>query len=132
MMISITAFYTALLALIFVGLSFRTISLRNKHKVAIGHDQVSSLERAIRAHGNFSEYTPLALLLIYFVELNTDSYLMIHMLCISFLLGRIIHAININKTKENLNLRVVGMVLSLGVIIIAAIYILYVSFSKMI
>ena len=60
--------YAALLALLFVLLSIRTIRTRHSRKVALGHGDDPAMLRAMRVHANFAEYVPLALLLIYFVE----------------------------------------------------------------
>ena len=54
--------YAALLALLFIALSIRTIRARRAHKVAIGTGGHAAVERAMRVHANFAEYVPLALL----------------------------------------------------------------------
>ena len=56
--------YAALLALLFVALSWRTIGLRRRYCVAVGDGGQPELLRAMRVHANFAEYVPLALLLI--------------------------------------------------------------------
>lgn len=56
--------YAALLSLLFVALSIRTLRLRRRLSVSLGDDGHSAMVRAIRAHGNFAEYVPLGLLLI--------------------------------------------------------------------
>ncbi len=58
--------YAALLALLFVLLSIRTIRTRHSRKVALGHGDDPAMLRAMRVHANFAEYVPLALLLISF------------------------------------------------------------------
>ena len=116
----ITPFYAALLALIFVGLSFRTLLLRRKLRIPIGSGDDPVLARAIRVHANFAEYVPLALLLIIFVEGRTGASMLVHGLCIALTLGRIIHAYGVSQVEENLRLRVSGMILTLGTIIYAA------------
>ena len=54
----------------------------------------NKLKRNVRAHGNFSEYVPLFLILLFLtehLEIITISYLII--LCLIFLYGRIAHAV---------------------------------------
>ena len=116
----ITPLYAALLALIFVGLSFRTLLLRRKLGIPIGAGDNPVLARAIRAHANFAEYVPIALLLIIFVEGRTGAGMLVHGLCIALTVGRIIHAYGVSQVKENLRLRISGMILTLGTIIYAA------------
>ncbi len=64
----VTPIYAAVLALVFVGLSVRTIRLRRRARIAVGDGGDPRLARAMRVHTNFAEYVPLALLLIYFAE----------------------------------------------------------------
>ena len=67
----VTALYAALLALLLFILSIRVIGLRGNPAFAFiaqsrGDDEL--LQRAIRAHGNFTEYVPTMLILLYFLE----------------------------------------------------------------
>ncbi len=64
---NITILYAALLAILFVVLSIRTIRLRRSLKIGVGDAGNYKMLRAIRVHSNFSEYVPLAVLLIFFV-----------------------------------------------------------------
>ncbi len=123
----ITPFYAALLGLVFVILSFRTLLLRRKLKIGIGFSDQPLLIRAISAHSNFSEYVPLTLILIFFLEIETRANLLIHILCLSLFFGRIVHAYGISQVNENYNLRSIGMILTIGVIISTSIKLL--SFS---
>nr|WP_265324035.1 MAPEG family protein [Aeromonas veronii] len=50
--------YAALLALLFVLLSIRTIRTRHSRKVALGHGDDPAMLRAMRVHANFAEYVP--------------------------------------------------------------------------
>jgi len=116
----ITPLYAALLALLFVVLSFRTLLLRRKLGVAIGAGENPVLARAIRVHANFAEYVPIALLLIAFLEVQINARLLVHGLCIALIVGRILHAYGVSQVEENFRLRVSGMILTLGTIIYAA------------
>ncbi|CAG8445557.1 7841_t:CDS:2 [Ambispora leptoticha] len=51
------------------------------------------LQRTIRTHANFSEYIPITLLLLFFIEINRYlSPQIIHITCLFSLLARLIHA----------------------------------------
>ena len=63
-----TAIYTGILGLLAALLTVNVIVNRVRAKVDIADGGVAALGQAIRAHGNFAEHTPLALLLIGFVE----------------------------------------------------------------
>ena len=60
--VHIPAIYAAILALMFVGLSVRTLSMRRRLKIAIGDEGNPTMLRAMRVHSNFAEYVPLGLL----------------------------------------------------------------------
>ena len=113
----ITPLYTALAALIFVALSFRTLLLRRKLGIAIGTGGDQMMARAIGAHSNFAEYTPIALLLIYFLESRIDTSITIHIFCTALIVGRLLHAYGVSQVEEKYRFRVSGMILTLGCII---------------
>jgi uncharacterized protein len=125
----IVPLYAALLALIFVSLSLRTIRLRQRLRVAIGDGGDERLRRAARAHSNFAEYVPLALLLLFFVETAGASRVFVHALCASLLLGRLAHALGVSRVREPLALRATGIVLTFVPIVAAAVRLLATSFS---
>ena len=88
----LTATYASVLALIFVMLSVRTLLLRRKLKVGVGDGGDPGLIKAARAHGNFAEYTPICLILLYFLELTVGATNTVHFYGICLVLGRLVHA----------------------------------------
>jgi uncharacterized protein len=116
--------YAALLALLFVFLSVRTLRLRRRLKIAIGHQDDAQMLRAMRVHANFAEYVPLSLLLIYLVEISGASVWLVHALGLCLLIGRVAHAYGVSQVNENYRYRVVGMVLTLSCLIAASLYLL--------
>lgn len=119
-MMTVTPAYAAVLGMIFVALSVRTIRMRRRHRVAVGDGGNAELRRAMRVHANFAEYVPLALLLIFFVEHDVAEILLVHVLGIALLAGRLLHAWGVSQEAENFRYRVSGMVLTFGTIITAA------------
>lgn len=105
----ITPSYAALLGLIYVALSFHVIRIRMRLKIGLGDGKDKSLTRAIRVHGNFSEYIPLSLLLIFFVEIQTHNAMAIHILSTSLIFARLAHIYGVSQLKENLKFRVFGL-----------------------
>ena len=116
----ITPFYAALIALIFVILSVRTLLLRRRLGIAIGTGEDLKLTRAMRVHSNFAEYVPIALILIYFLEVGSDTDVGIHILCVALIAGRLLHAYGVSQIKEDYRFRVAGMILTLGCMIFAS------------
>ena len=128
---SITATYASLLALLFIGLSVRTLLLRRSLRIPVGDGNNAMLLRAMRVHANFSEYVPLALIVIYLCEITTRSVVLIHVLGLCLLAGRIIHALGVGQTRENYRYRVAGMTLTFISLGIAALILLAVKVGWM-
>ena len=123
----ITATYAALLALWLVFLSMRVIALRGNPMfafLAFGRRDDTSLERAIRAHGNLAEYAPTMLILLYLLEQGGATAAVLQGLGAAFLAGRILHGVCFGFMRERLPLRIGGTVLTLSPILIAAILLL--------
>ena len=83
----VTALYAALLALLFHILSIRVIVLRGNPALALiaqsrGDDEL--LQRAMRGHGNYPEYVPTMLILLYFPETAGLSIGLLHALAVAF------------------------------------------------
>ena len=121
----ITFFYAALLAILFVVLSGKTILLRRALKIAVGDAGNNKMLRAIRVHSNFSEYVPLTLLMIYFVEASGGHALFIHGLGLSLFLARLSHAYGLSQETENFKYRVRGMATTFAVIILCSGFLLF-------
>ena len=120
MHLDITPYYAAVLALLFIILSVKTIKSRREHKVAIGDGGEKSLLRAARVHANFSEYVPFTLLLIAMLEIQSYSHWIIHGLCIALLAARIAHAYGVSQTNENFKFRIFGTATTINIIAICA------------
>ena len=125
-----TALYAALLGLMFVVLSIKVIQQRRRYQVGIGTKGELALERAIRVHGNFAEYVPFALLLMFLAEYSGLAAIYLHVLGVALLLGRLSHAYGVRQLKEPLKFRVFGMMLTFSVISVAALAILALHIMK--
>ncbi|WP_373084228.1 MAPEG family protein [Sneathiella sp.] len=124
MHITITPIFAAILALIFVGLSMRVAGFRRREKIAVGDGGNAMLQRAIRAHGNFIEYVPIALLILAFLEMrNVGIYVMI-ILGALLLVGRCSHAYGISNPDETYTFRIVGIILTFIVIGVGSLWLL--------
>ncbi len=121
-----TRLYAALLALLFVALSARTVSMRQKLRVALGDGSQPAMTRAMRAQANFAEYVPFALLLMYRMERHTDSHGWAHVLGIVLVVARVCHAWGFGREPETWQLRAAGTALTFFVILAAALRLLWV------
>jgi uncharacterized membrane protein YecN with MAPEG domain len=87
----VTTLYAAILGILLVVLSDLVSRSRKKAKISIGSSGDPILERAVRAHGNFVEYVPLALILLLLLEVQAAAPLMLHILGGTLLAGRLLH-----------------------------------------
>ena len=120
----VIALYAALLSLLFIGLSVRTIRLRRRLRIAIGDADHIEMRRAMRVHANFAEYVPLALLLIYFAEVSGAPVALVHVLGLCLLIGRLAHAYGVSQSEEDFRFRVFGMVMTFGTLGVCSAYLL--------
>jgi len=124
----ISLFYAGILGLMFVALSMNVAINRKKLKIALGDDNII-IKRKIRAHGNFSEYTPFFLILLYMIEKNGASPLTINMLGTLFVIARLLHAYSLLKAEKYIDgkisstpiWRMLGMVMTFGCILVISI-----------
>ncbi len=121
-----TPLYAALLALLFVALSIRTVRMRGKLRVSLGDGSQPAMTRAMRTQANFAEYVPLALLLMYMMERHTDSHVWAHVLGILLIVARVCHAWGFGRDPEVFQLRAAGAGLTFLVILAAALRLLWV------
>ncbi len=110
----ITPLYAALAAVILIVLALRVIGARRSRRVALGDGADEDLARRIRAQGNFTEYAPLALVLILLLELGGAPARQLHALGAALILGRIVHAWSL--TAQSGNGRLIGMTLTIFVL----------------
>jgi uncharacterized membrane protein YecN with MAPEG domain len=128
MNIHISLIYAALLGLIFVALSFRVIRHRVGTRVVFGDGGNTQLSIAIRTHGNFIEYVPLALLLIMGVELVQYPSSIVHSLGIVLVLARLGHILGLASQKGVGMGRPAGTIATLLVLVLSSAMILLKSF----
>ncbi len=108
-----TGFFAGILSIFYIYLSFRVIFIRNKQKISLGNGGFAPLDIAIRAHGNFSEYVPIGIILLALLELNGMSGWVIMILGATLTLGRLIHfSAFYNPDQISLPRRVAGMILT--------------------
>jgi len=118
----ITTTLAAVLALILIWLAWATIALRFKTRSTIGDGGNDDLQRAIRGHGNFIEYAPLALILIALLEYQNAPDSLVITLASVFAAARLAHPIGMRKRYDPNMFRVGGTLGTLLVLLIGAGY----------
>ena len=124
---AITAFYGSILALILVGLSAWVIAGRGSKNTMLGDGGDPSMTRRIRAHANFIEYVPLALVILALLEGSGASHGLVRTLLIILVIARILHPFGMiapNNTPQQYACRGGGIAGTLLVIVVAALVLL--------
>lgn len=119
--------YIAINILMLVWFGIRVVARRFRGKISMGDGGSDDLARAIRVHGNASEYVPpmlVGLLALAFLEAPIWA---LHALGIGFTLGRIMHAFGMSGAP--IILRQLGMVLTWSAMGIVSLAILYFVFT---
>ena len=121
----VTPLYAAILAALFLALTLRVVQQRRSARVSLGDGGNPGLQRAIRAHANFAEYVPLALILLLVLELSHFSLYLIHALGIVLVIGRLLHGVALAYTAQWQFGRTAGVALTVAVLIVEAVMCLY-------
>lgn len=127
MALQATTLFAGIYGLIFVHLSIRVTLLRARHQVWFGDGGRLDLTKTIRLHGNFAEFTPFTLLLIYISELLGANTWVLHALGGLFLMGRILLMLAYRKDGPSLQ-RLTAIIITWVVIFILALYCFLSSF----
>jgi hypothetical protein len=117
---AITPLYAALFAILYLALTVGVIRNRYRFEVSLGDGGHTELHRVIRGHGNFSEYVPMALLLMVIAEVANADKTLVHANGAMLLTGRILHAYALVLTTGNMQARRWGMILTLLAIVLGA------------
>jgi len=120
----ITLVAAAVLGLLYVALSVRVVSHRVKTKVLLGDGQNQGLSIAIRTHANFSEYVPLALILIGGVEVLGFPSLAVKVLSGVLVFARFVHVHGVATKGTAGHGRPVGTIFTWLVMTVSAVLIL--------
>ena len=126
-MLSITAFYAALLAVLFLFLSVRVIGWRRERRVEFGHGEDGELLRRMRVHANFAEYVPFTLLLMALAESMAPRLILLHLAGLLLVAGRLLHAYGVSQAPPIMRYRSYGTTLTLIALGLAALICLSLS-----
>ncbi len=120
---NISILFTIIFIIFYLILTIITIRARKSTKVAYGDDGNKELIKAVRAHGNFFEFTVFFIISSFLLEILDAGQIYILFVNIVFLLGRIFHAYSM--LKEKILFRMMGMMATLSCYAVNCIYLLY-------
>lgn len=115
----VTLLFAAGCALLQVALTALVIARRAKTEISFLDGTDSLLMRRIRAHGNFTETAPIALLLLGLLELRGLGSVVLFSFGSALLIGRLLHALGILHPRAAWA-RIAGMLMTLAVISVEA------------
>ena len=128
----ITMLYAGILGLFSLVLAGMVVRQRLRNKVGTGDGGVPALDGAIRAHGNFIEYVPLALLLILLLELAAQAPLKLHLFGAALVIGRVLHAFGLSTRPGKTSVgRFWGTIVTWLVVLLASLNLIFWSVSKL-
>lgn len=113
--------YLAALGILTVIHAIGVIRLRRRFQIGLGDGGIPELEAKIRIFGNHAEYAPMGMIFLMALEWVQSPIWYLHLTGTSLLLGRIFHAIAIDKSRGGSPSRVAGMMLTFASLIFGAI-----------
>ena len=120
---NISILFTIIFIIFYLVLTIITIKARRSARVEYGDGFNKQLTKAIRAHGNFFEFTVFFIISSFLLEILDANQIYVLIINILLLIGRISHAHSM--LNEKILFRIVGMMITLGSYIINCIYLLY-------
>lgn len=120
---NISILFTIIFIIFYLILTIITIKARKSTKVAYGDDGNKELIKAVRAHGNFFEFTVFFIISSFLLEILEANQIYVLFINIVFLIGRISHAYSM--LKEKIIFRMIGMMATLISYAVNCIYLLY-------
>ena len=98
---TVTLIIAAALGLINIWLGIRVTRIRISHKVSLGSGDVPGMEGRIRAHANFNEYVPIALILMMLIEMNRGPSQGLWVVGALLVVARVIHPFGMDRPMPN-------------------------------
>ena len=108
---NVSILFTIIFIIFYLVLTIITIRARKSARVEYGDGFNKELTKAIRAHGNFFEFTVFFIISSFLLELLEGNQIYILIVNLTFFLGRISHAYSM--LKEKLLFRMMGMMATL-------------------
>lgn len=127
--VPLTLLFTGLCALMQCALTVMVVVRRLQARVSFLDGGDKLLLRRIRAHGNFTETVPMALLLMALLEISGLSSIGLIIFGIALLLGRVLHASSLLTNNARWS-RASGMTLTIAVISIEGVCALWLFFAR--
>jgi uncharacterized membrane protein YecN with MAPEG domain len=121
--LKMTALYIVLNAAIMVALAANVIRMRYRTRTRFGDTGNPQMMRATRAHGNNTEYVPIALILLMLAHSLGGGLPLLHAIGLPLTVGRILHGVGFLDHRHETpsgrsTLRMAGMILTFFAILV--------------
>lgn len=120
MLALVTALYGALIGLLTIVTAFSVVKVRRRAGIGLGDGGNAELTQKMRVHANLTEYAPISLLLLLFLELNQAETLWLHVFGTVLVLARVLHAWGFSGKPGYSRGRFLGTLLTLLNILVMA------------
>lgn len=124
----ITLIIAAAMGLLNVWLGARVSRGRTAHKVSLGDGNVPQLLARTRAHANFNEYVPIALILMGLIEMNVGASRWLWGIGALLVVARVLHPFGLDRRSPN-PYRMVGAVLTYATLLALVFWAIAISYG---
>lgn len=121
----ISILYVGLLGLLFVPFTAYVGLYRFQTGISLLDGDNATMRRRMRAHANFTESVPIALILLVLMEVSGAGGSWLHTLGVILVVSRVVHYLTIVTNPGNTLPRAASMVGTLGMILAASGWLLY-------
>ena len=97
--LNVTGIWLPFFMLLYLFLALRVVKVRRKELIGLGTGESKVLLKAVRVHGNFSEYIPLLALAIITLELRGLETWALHLIFATAFLARVLVLQGLTKSS---------------------------------
>lgn len=126
-LLPVTGIFLGVFGLLLLALAWHVIRKRRSARIGLGDGGDKRLLSAIRIHGNFAEYVPMAMLLMAAAELNRARPSLLYGCGVVLVAARVAHAWGLNRSSGASTQRVMGTVGTFAVIATLAVSNLWIA-----
>jgi uncharacterized protein len=124
----VTSVYAGIFGVLFFIFTMRVGLYRAKNQISFGDGGDAELTKRVRAHGNFVESVPIALILLGLAEAGGASTTLLHVAAVMLLVGRLSHWLQLSGFIKPIQFRMAGMILSFASVLTTSVWLLQNSF----
>jgi uncharacterized protein len=121
--------YSGFQLLIGFVLAVNAVKYRFKTEILLGDGGNTEMLKAMRSHGNWSEYSPAYIISLLLISLVQGPSWLIHTIGIISFVGRASHAYGLSQKQDPNIFRQVGFVLSILAMLICVVSLIYLGYT---